>query len=96
MTSSSSTSIRAGLIGYGYAGKTFHAPLLRAVPGIDLSVLGSSNPHRVLADIPGVTVCSAEEAATHSAVDLVVIATPNESHYPLAAAGVGAGPLRFL
>ena len=39
MTNNISTPIRAGLIGYGYAGKTFHAPLLRAVPGIDLAVI---------------------------------------------------------
>jgi predicted dehydrogenase len=31
------------------------------------------------------------EAATHSEVDLVVIATPNESHFPLAAAALQAG-----
>jgi predicted dehydrogenase len=91
MTTTSSTPIRAGLIGYGYAGKTFHAPLLRAVPGIDLAVVGSSNPDRVLADIPDVTVCSADEATTHPSVDLVVIATPNESHFPLAAAALRAG-----
>jgi len=91
MTNNISTPIRAGLIGYGYAGKTFHAPLLRAVPGIDLAIIGSSNPDRVLADIPGVTVCSAEEAATHTAIDLIVIATPNESHFPLAAAALQAG-----
>jgi predicted dehydrogenase len=91
MTNYTSTPIRAGLIGYGYAGKTFHAPLLRAVPGIDLTVVGSSNPDRVLADISGVTVCSAEEAATHPGVELIVIATPNESHFPLAAAALRVG-----
>ena len=91
MTRSSSSSIRVGLIGYGYAGKTFHAPLLRAVPGFRLAVVGSSRPERVLAEIPNVTVCSAIEAATHPELDLVVIATPNESHFPLAAAAIQAG-----
>lgn len=91
MMNNPTTPIRAGLIGYGYAGKTFHAPLLRAVPGIDLIIVGSSRPDRVLADFPGVTVLSPEEAATHPSVDLVVIATPNESHFPLAAAALRAG-----
>lgn len=91
MATSSSSPIRVGLIGYGYAGKTFHAPLLRAVPGLHLTVVGSSKPERVLAEIPGVTVCSATEAATHPGLDLVVIATPNESHFPLAAAAIRAG-----
>ena len=44
MTNPSSSPLRAGLIGYGYAGKTFHAPLLRAVPGLELTVVGSSRP----------------------------------------------------
>jgi predicted dehydrogenase len=91
MNNSSSAPIHAGLIGYGYAGKTFHAPLLRAVPGLDLTVVGSSRPERVLADIPGVTICSPMEAATHPALDFVVIASPNESHFPLAAAAIEAG-----
>ena len=32
--------IRVGLIGYGFAGKTFHAPLIRCVPGLELTVVG--------------------------------------------------------
>ena len=91
MTTQSSAPIRTGLIGYGYAGKTFHAPLLRAVPGIDLTVVGSGKPDRVLADISGVTICSAMETATHPDLDLIVIATPNDSHFPLAAAALKAG-----
>jgi predicted dehydrogenase len=83
--------IRVGLIGYGYAGKTFHAPLIQAVAGLQLEVVGTSRPDSVLADLKGVTVCSAEEAATHPNVDLIVIATPNESHFPLASAALLAG-----
>src|SRR3984957_4630933 len=84
-------SIRVGLIGYGFAGKVFHAPLIRSVPGLRLTVVGSSKPDVVLADIPGVTVCAAEEVPAHPDVDLVVIASPNESHFPLAAAALRAG-----
>jgi predicted dehydrogenase len=83
--------IRVGLIGYGFAGKTFHAPLIRAAPGLVLTVVGSSRPETVLADLPEVTVCSAEEVTKHPEVDLVVVATPNESHFPLAAAALRAG-----
>jgi predicted dehydrogenase len=83
--------VRVGLIGYGYAGKTFHAPLIRSVPGLRLTVVGSSKREAVESAFPGVAVCSAMEAATHPEVDLVVIATPNESHFPLAAAALEAG-----
>jgi predicted dehydrogenase len=84
--------VRVGLIGYGYAGKTFHAPLIQSVAGLQLTIVGSSKRDTVMADLPGVTVCSnMEEAATHPEVDLLVIASPNESHYLLAAAALHAG-----
>lgn len=91
MTKQISDLIRVGLIGYGYAGKTLHAPLIRAVQGMELSTIGSSRPDRVLADLPGVTVLPAMETATHPDLDLIVIATPNDSHFPLAAAAIKAG-----
>jgi predicted dehydrogenase len=84
--------VRVGLIGYGYAGKTFHAPLIRSVAGLQLTIVGSSKRDTVLADFPEVKVCSImEEVADHPEVDLLVIASPNESHYPLAAAALRAG-----
>jgi predicted dehydrogenase len=83
--------VRVGLIGYGYAGKTFHAPLIRSVPGLRLTHVGSTKPDVVQADLPGSTVSSAEDISTHPEVDLVVIASPNESHFPLAAAALRAG-----
>jgi predicted dehydrogenase len=83
--------IRVGLIGYGFAGKSFHAPLIRCAPGMALTVVGSSRREAVLADLPWVQVCSAEEVTTHPDVDLVVVATPNDSHLPLAAAALRAG-----
>jgi len=83
--------IRVGLIGYGFAGRTFHAPLIRCTPGLALTVVGSSRREVVLADFPHVEVCSAEAATAHPDVDLVVVATPNESHFPLAAAALQAG-----
>ncbi len=33
-----SDAIRVGLIGYGYASKTFHAPLISCTPGIPFVV----------------------------------------------------------
>lgn len=89
--SETSSVVRVGLVGYGYVGRTFHAPLIASVPGLRLTVVGSSQREAVQAAYPGAVVCSATEAATHAAVDLVVIATPNESHFPLAAAALRAG-----
>jgi predicted dehydrogenase len=83
--------VRVGLVGYGYVGRTFHAPLIASVSGLRLAVVGSSQRETVQAAYPGVVVCDAMEVATHEEVDLVVIASPNESHAPLAAAALRAG-----
>ncbi len=83
--------IRVGLIGYGYAGKTFHAPLIQSVPGLELAVFGSEKREILQSSFPGAIVCSASEIPSHPHVDLVVIASPNESHFPLAAAALRAG-----
>ncbi|KAA0120973.1 oxidoreductase [Methylobacterium sp. P1-11] len=84
--------IRVGLIGYGYSGRTFHAPLIGSVADLDLRLVGSGAPARVLADLPDVAVAADPVAvATSEAVDLVVIATPNDTHAPLAQAALAAG-----
>ena len=44
--------IRTALIGFGFVGKTFHAPLIRSVPGLKLSVVSSRHPEKVWEDLP--------------------------------------------
>ena len=84
--------IRVALIGYGYAGRTFHAPLIRAIPGLELAVVSSSRRERVHADLPGLLVLpSPENACALPSVELVVVATPNDSHVPIATMALGAG-----
>jgi predicted dehydrogenase len=80
------------LIGYGYAGRTFHAPLIRATPGLALVVVSSSRPQQVRADLPGIDVVgSPAEACAAATVDLVVVATPNDSHVAVASIALAAG-----
>ena len=84
--------IGVGLVGYGFAGKTFHAPLIRAVDGLDLKAIASSNPDKVKKDFPGMTIFAGPaEMFAQDEIDLVVIATPNDSHAPLARAAFAAG-----
>ena len=84
--------IRTALIGYGFAGKTFHVPLLHATEGLTLTHIVSSRPDAVHADLPDVVVVPDVDAllARHD-VDLVVIAAPNDQHTPLARAALRAG-----
>ena len=72
-----SDAIEVGLIGYGKAGKVFHAPLVSSVDGLNLrAVAGSTDVEKVLDD---------------DAIDLVVIATPNTSHFDLARRAIERG-----
>jgi predicted dehydrogenase len=84
--------IRIALIGYGYVGQTFHAPLIDSTAGLELAVVSSSKPDKVHERFPAATVAtSPESAVTDSTVELVVIASPNTSHVPLATAALLAG-----
>lgn len=83
---------RVGLIGFGFVSKTFHVPLLLATPGYRITAVSSRRPEEVTATLPGVAVVSDPVAlATHPEVDLVVIASPNETHAPLAFQAMRAG-----
>lgn len=84
--------IRVALIGYGYASRTFHAPLIRATPGLEIASISSSRPDRVHADLPDVPVVSRPEGACAlPSVEVVVIATPNDTHMPIATMAIEAG-----
>ena len=84
--------IRVGLIGYGLAGASFHAPLIGAVPGLRLASIVTSRRGDVVRDWPEVTVVAdADRLLADPAIDLVVIATPDHLHAPLAQAALSAG-----
>lgn len=87
-----SDSIRVGLIGYGYASKTFHAPLIAGTPGMALAAVSSSDATKVHADWPTVPVVSESKHLFNDPnIDLIVIPTPNDTHFPLAKAALEAG-----
>jgi scyllo-inositol 2-dehydrogenase (NADP+) len=84
------------LLGYGLAGSVFHAPLIASVPCLRLAVVVTANPERAsraMREHPGVVVLDTAERAWERAgeLDLVVVATPNRTHAPLALAALEAG-----
>lgn len=84
--------LRVGLLGYGYASKTFHAPLISGTPGLELAVVSSSDAGKVHVDWPAATVVDTpEKVFSEPSIDLVVIPTPNATHYPLARQALEAG-----
>ena len=84
--------VRVTIVGYGSAGRIFHAPLVSGVPGLALHSIVSRKPDAVRADWPSVAVVAqAAQAFADPLVDVVVIATSNESHFSLARDAVLAG-----
>jgi scyllo-inositol 2-dehydrogenase (NADP+) len=88
--------LRAALIGYGTAGERFHAPLIAGTTTMELSAVITRHPDRrakVASRFPAARLLSAPEElwADPSRFDLVVIASPNRTHVPLALEAVDAG-----
>lgn len=88
--------LRVGLVGYGLAGSVFHAPLVSATEGLVLDTVVTSNEERraqALAEFPGVRfAASPDELWPRSdELDLIVIASPNRTHVPIARAALEAG-----
>ena len=84
--------VRVGVIGFGFVSKTFHVPLLQATDGYIITTVSSSRPADVSSVLPDAEVMAdPESVAIHPDVDLVVIASPNQTHAPLAELAMRAG-----
>jgi predicted dehydrogenase len=83
-------------VGYGLAGSVFHAPLIAATAGLVLDTVVTSSQERreqALAEFPDVRFAASPEELWQRAgdLDLVVIASPNKTHVPIATAALEAG-----
>jgi predicted dehydrogenase len=85
--------LRVGIIGFGFAGTTFHAPLIRTTPGMEIAAVSSSHADKVHAALgEHVKVLADPKALIDDAgIDLVVSASPNATHYQLAALALDRG-----
>jgi len=75
--------LNVGLVGFGFGGQVFHAPIIRAVAGLHLTTIvrrnGASDPR-----YPDVTFVRSVDELLARPIDLVVVATSNTSHHPIA------------
>lgn len=90
-----SKTINIGLIGFGMAGRTFHAPIIAGVAGLQLKKIRETREVNIAVarDLyPEATVVDDVKAIfTDDSIDLVVIASSNTSHAPLAKEALLAG-----
>lgn len=85
---------RVGLVGYGGGGRVFHAPLIAATPGLQLTSVVTTDPARraqLAADHPGTAVLDSIDDLLEGGIDLVVISTANRTHAELALTAIAAG-----
>lgn len=84
--------IEVGLVGFGLAGRAFHAPVIRAVPGLHLAAIVQRTGNEAAEKYPDVRIVrSLDELLAIREIQLVVIATPNDTHALFAAQCLAAG-----
>jgi predicted dehydrogenase len=84
--------IGVGLVGFGLAGRAFHAPVIRAVPGLRLAAILQRTGSEAAEAYPDVRIVpTLDDMLAMPGIRLVVVATPNESHYELAHRAMATG-----
>ncbi|RYZ45960.1 MAG: oxidoreductase, partial [Sphingobacteriales bacterium] len=75
--------IRTGIVGFGISAKVFHAPFIATLPEFELVSFLERSKSESSAAYPGTKIVrSIEEMVNDPGIDLVVITTPNETHFP--------------
>ena len=84
--------IKTGLAGYGLGGRCFHAPFITTTPGFELqSVVERKTSHSREKYHWVRVIPSFDELLLDDTLDLIVITTPNETHFPFAKKALQAG-----
>src|SRR5579875_904335 len=88
----SSDFTRIAVLGFGLAGRVFHCPFIAAVPGIELAAIMQRHGDSAAEAYPYARILrSPEEAFRDPGIDLIVVATPNDTHEAFALAALKAG-----
>lgn len=84
--------VRVGLIGFGLAGQAFHAPMIRGVAGMQLACVLERHTNNSRTRYPEVRVArTLDEMLSDKSITLVVVATPNDTHFSYTKAALEAG-----
>ncbi|RQR60883.1 oxidoreductase [Burkholderia sp. Bp9125] len=87
-----SSLLRIGLMGFGFAGATFHAPVIAASGRTQVAAIATGQPARASAAYPEARIVADLDALLAlDDIECVVIATPNDTHFPLARRVLEAG-----
>jgi len=77
--------IRVGLVGFGFAGRIFQANAVEAVEGLELAAIVQRSGTEAATAFPHAKMVRSVDALLEDAsIRLIVVATPNASHLPIA------------
>lgn len=86
------TPIKTGLVGYGLGGKCFHAPFIAHLPQYELTSVVERKNNESQERYPSVKVVrSLDDLLANDSIELVVITTPNNTHFDFALQALEAG-----
>lgn len=85
--------IRVAIIGYGISAKVFHLPFINTLTGkYELKVILQRKGNEAQEKYPDVTIArNIDEVVANPDVDLIIITTPNDTHFPFAKKALEAG-----
>jgi predicted dehydrogenase len=84
--------IKTGLLSYGMSGRIFHAPFLATNPGFDFKAVVERHEKKAGLKYPGIiSYNNVEELLKDDSIELVVVNTPNNTHYEFALSALQAG-----
>ena len=83
--------IKTGLAAFGLSGQIFHAPFIEAHPDFELTAVAERSKKSAQATYPDVESVDSFEELLRCDVELIVVNTPDATHYPLCRAALEAG-----
>jgi len=87
-----STPIKTGILSYGMSGKIFHSPFLLAHSGFEWTAVVERSKKQAQSQFPHIkSYDSVDELLADSDIELVVVNTPNATHFEFAKHAIEAG-----
>ncbi|MEY3416181.1 MAG: hypothetical protein RL060_292, partial [Bacteroidota bacterium] len=84
--------IKTAICSFGMSGEVFHAPLISANAGFELTTILQRSSDSALATYPNITIVKDfKEILEDESIELVIVNTPNTLHFPMAKAALEAG-----
>jgi scyllo-inositol 2-dehydrogenase (NADP+) len=84
--------IKTGLMAYGMSGRVFHAPFIHAHPGFELRAVVERHEKKAGQRYPDIiSYNQTEELLNDNEIELIIVNTPNNTHFDLAKQALQAG-----